>query len=134
MAGRSVASGASANVMASRLAHLLPRIDLLPRLAVAGTEIPIVEHDRAEAGASKRLGEGIRVHLLHGRVDEVARTSTVIRNRATGLLVVAFDRHYRVRPANALHLNRTPSLRYHYLGIARFSFKNWRHGHIWASQ
>ena len=51
---------------ACRLAHLLPRIDLLPRLAVAGTEIPIVEHDRAEAGASKRLGEGIQALLLHG--------------------------------------------------------------------
>ena len=37
-------------------------------------EIPIVEHDRVEAGTSKRLGEGIQALLLHGRVDVVART------------------------------------------------------------
>ena len=57
---------------ACRLAHLLPRIDLLPRLAVAGTEIPIVEDDRAEAGASASA-EASRHFSFTARVDVVAR-------------------------------------------------------------
>ena len=48
------------------IADLLPGIDFLPRLAVAGAEVPVVEHQRAEPGVGERLGEPIEIHLLHG--------------------------------------------------------------------
>jgi hypothetical protein len=47
--------------------YLLPRIDFLPRLPIAGAEVPIVEYDRAKAGVGERLCEPIQVHLLHRR-------------------------------------------------------------------
>lgn len=49
------------------VAHLRPRIDLLARLAVAGTEVAVVEHQRVEAGRRKCLGVLVEVHLLYGR-------------------------------------------------------------------
>ena len=49
------------------VAHLLPGIDLLARLAVAGAEVAVVEDERREAGGGEHLGEAVEIHLLHGR-------------------------------------------------------------------
>ena len=47
--------------------HLRPRVDLLARLAVAGAEVAVVEHQGVEPGRGERLGVLVEVHLLHGR-------------------------------------------------------------------
>ena len=46
------------------VAHLLPGVDLLTRLAVARAEVAVVEHERVQARRGEHLGEGVEVHLL----------------------------------------------------------------------
>jgi hypothetical protein len=48
------------------VADLRPRIDLLARLAVAGAEVAIVEHDRREAGLHECFRKSVEIHLLNG--------------------------------------------------------------------
>src|SRR5580698_11481803 len=48
------------------VAHLLPRIDFLTRLAVARAEVAIIVNQRREAGLAEDLGEAIEVHFLDG--------------------------------------------------------------------
>ena len=49
------------------VANLGPRVDLLARLAIARTEVAVVEHERGQPGRGEPLGIGVQVHLLHGR-------------------------------------------------------------------
>ena len=46
------------------VADLRPRVDLLPGLAVAGTEVAVVEHEHVQPGGGEHLGETVQVHLL----------------------------------------------------------------------
>jgi hypothetical protein len=46
------------------VADLLPGVDLLARLAVAGAEIAVVEHQRPQPPGGERLGEVVQVHFL----------------------------------------------------------------------
>ncbi|SIR28646.1 hypothetical protein SAMN05421828_1232 [Acidiphilium rubrum] len=46
--------------------NLLPRIDLLTRLAVTAPEITIIENQRRHAGLAEDFGEPIKVHFLDG--------------------------------------------------------------------
>src|SRR5207245_4845546 len=45
---------------------LRPRVDLVPRTAVAGAEVAIVEHERGEANLREGCREAVQIHLLHG--------------------------------------------------------------------
>ncbi len=81
------------------VAHLRNRVDLLPRLPVAGTEVPVVEHQHVQPGTCEHLGEGVQVHLLHG-----------------GKTVSHHDRRCRPRPS----LRRVePSAQRNALGVKR---------------
>ena len=46
------------------VADLLPGVDLLTRLAVAGAEVAVVEHQRPQPPGGERLREVIEEHLL----------------------------------------------------------------------
>jgi hypothetical protein len=48
------------------VADLRPRVDLLARLAVAGAEVAVVEHQRPKATGGERLTEAVEIHLLDG--------------------------------------------------------------------
>ena len=48
------------------VAHLGPGVDLLARLAVAGPEVAVVEHQRPQPAGGEHLGEAVQVHLLDG--------------------------------------------------------------------
>src|SRR5215831_13137318 len=49
------------------ISDLLPRVDLLAWLTVAGAEVSVVKHERGKTRLRERLGEMVEIHLFHGR-------------------------------------------------------------------
>ena len=63
--GVDLGQGAGVGDGVAVVADLGPRVDLLPRLAVAGTEVAVVEHQHVEPGPVEYLSKTVEVHLLH---------------------------------------------------------------------
>src|ERR1700732_2829298 len=65
--GVDLGQGAGVRDGVAVVADLGPRVDLLPRLAIAGTEVAVVEHQHVEPRPVEYLSKTVEVHLLDRR-------------------------------------------------------------------